>query len=82
VSRPTARAIERKIDQDPAGVCGWAVHAADPRPAFSDLQERLLYEILGFGKVPNDQIRGPQQAVGFAADETIEVGSAVWHLIA
>jgi hypothetical protein len=49
------------------------VHAADGRPALRNLEQCLLHEVLGFVKVPDDQVRRPQQAVRAVGDEPVEV---------
>ena len=74
-ARPLRSATQRQIDKDPACVRGRVVHAADPRPAPSHLEQSLLHQILGLLQIPNDQVRSPQQALGALGDEPFKVGA-------
>ena len=49
------------------------LHRADSRPALGDGHEALLHQVLGLGEVPNDEVRRPQQRVGRAGNELLEL---------
>jgi hypothetical protein len=79
-ARALGAAIEREVDEDPPRVRDRVVHPADLRPAPRHLEQRLLDEVLGLGQVPDDQVRGPQQAVGAVGYEAVEVWGGAGHL--
>ena len=62
------------VERDPEQVAGGIADRVDPVPAFPELQERLLGQVLGFLTAARDEVEGLEQSDVLLRDERVEPG--------
>jgi hypothetical protein len=71
---PDERVLGEAVQRDPEQVRGGIVDAVDAIPALSELQERVLHQLLGVLAARGHEVQGAEEALALPVEELVEPG--------